>query len=94
MVIDDNGRGLSTSGLGHGDSHHVGDFNPYVYGQEIVACNEDRPSNNYRDATTSKLYYRVTGSTDDGRQLPVISQTTILVHNSSLRTTAEALYLQ
>ena len=69
MVIDDNGRGLSTSGLGHGDSHHVGDFNPYVYGQEIVACNEDRPSNNYRDATTSKLYYRVTGSTDDGRAI-------------------------
>ncbi|WP_302988208.1 autotransporter-associated beta strand repeat-containing protein [uncultured Muribaculum sp.] len=69
MVIDDNGRGLSTCGLGHGDSHHVGDFNPYVYGQEIVACNEDKPSNNYRDATTSKIYYRVTGSTDDGRAI-------------------------
>ena len=58
MAIDDNGHGLSTTGLGHGDAHHVGDFNPYVHGQEVAACNEDLPSNNYRDATTSKLYCR------------------------------------
>lgn len=69
MVIDDNGKGLSTTGLGHGDSHHVGDFNPYVYGSEIVACNESAPNNNYRDATTSKIYYRTTGGSDDGRAI-------------------------
>ena len=69
MVIDDNGKGLSTTGLGHGDSHHVGDFNPYIYRSEIVACNEDRPNNNYRDATTSKIYYRTTGGDDDGRAI-------------------------
>ena len=28
MVIDDNGMGLSTTGLGHGDAQHIGDFNP------------------------------------------------------------------
>lgn len=67
MVIDDNGKGLSTSGLGHGDAHHVGDFDPYSWGQQFFACNEDRPSNNYRDATTSKIRYRLTGSDDDGR---------------------------
>ena len=69
MVIDDNGHGLSTTGLGHGDSHHVGDFNPYSHGSEIAACNEDRPSNNYRDATTSKIYYRLAGGSDDGRAM-------------------------
>lgn len=69
MVIDDNGKGLSTTGLGHGDSHHVGDFNPYIYRSEIVACNEDNPNNNYRDATTSQIYYRTTGSNDDGRAI-------------------------
>ena len=69
MVIDDNGHGLSTTGLGHGDAHHVGDFNPYVHGQEIFACNEDRPGNNYRDATTSKIYYRYTSDRDDGRAM-------------------------
>lgn len=69
MVIDDNGKGLSTTGLGHGDSQHCGDFDPYTHGQEIFACNEDRPNNNFRDATTSKIYYRSTGGNDDGRCL-------------------------
>lgn len=67
MVIDDNGLGLSTTGLGHGDAQHCGDFDPYSKGQEIFACNEDNPNNNYRDATTSKIYYRTTGGNDDGR---------------------------
>ena len=69
MVIDDNGHGLSTTGLGHGDAQHVGDFNPYIHGHEIFACNEDNPGNNYRDATTSKLYYRYTAGDDDGRAM-------------------------
>ena len=67
MVIDDNGHGLSTTGLGHGDAQHHGDFNPYIHGHEIYACNEDEPNNNFRDATTSKIYYRSTGTNDDGR---------------------------
>ncbi len=67
MVIDDNGQGLSTTGLGHGDSQHCGDFDPYSHGQEIFTCNEDNPNNNFRDATTSKIYYRTTGGNDDGR---------------------------
>ncbi|MDE5848730.1 MAG: autotransporter-associated beta strand repeat-containing protein [Muribaculaceae bacterium] len=67
MVIDDNGNGLSTTGLGHGDAQHCGDFDPYTHGQEIFACNEDQPNNNFRDATTSKIYYRTTGGNDDGR---------------------------
>lgn len=69
MVIDDNGKGLSTTGLGHGDAQHHGDFNPFVHGQEGFFCNEDRPFNNYRDLTTSKLYYRAEGSNDDGRSM-------------------------
>ena len=67
--FDDNGMGLSTTGLGHGDAQHIGDFNPYIHGQEMFACNEDNPSNNYRDATTSKIYYRKTDTNDDGRCL-------------------------
>ena len=69
MVIDDNGKGLSTTGLGHGDAHHVSDLNPYMHGQEIFACNEDNPANNFRDATTSKIYYRMTDTNDAGRAL-------------------------
>ena len=69
MVIDDNGKGLSTTGLGHGDAQHCGDFDPYRHGQEIFACNEDQPAMNYRDATTSKIYYRLQSTGDDGRAL-------------------------
>lgn len=69
MVIDDNGKGLSTTGLGHGDAQHCRDFDPYRHGQEIFTCNEDNPSMNYRNATTSKLYYRLQSTSDDGRAL-------------------------
>ncbi len=69
MVIDDNGKGLSTTGLGHGDAQHVGDFDPYRWGLEFFGCNESAPNMNYRNATTSQFYYRSVGSADDGRGL-------------------------
>ncbi len=69
MIIDDNGKGLSTTGLGHGDSQHCSDFDPYRKYQEQFACNEDRPANNYRNACTSEIYYRQIASGDDGRAL-------------------------
>ena len=69
MVIDNNGRGLSTTGLGHGDALHVGDLDPFRKGLEVFACNEEKPSNNYRNATTSEIYYRDIGSSDDGRAM-------------------------
>ena len=69
MVIDDNGKGLSTTGLGHGDAQHTGDLDPYRWGLEHFACNESSPAMNYRNATTSKIYYRLQGTSDDGRAL-------------------------
>ena len=50
-----------------GDAQHCSDFDPYTFGQEIFCCNESRPGNNFRDATTSKIYYRYQASDDDGR---------------------------
>ena len=69
MIIDDNGKGLSTTGLGHGDAQHTGDLDPFRWGLEHFACNEDNPAMNYRNATTSKIYYRLQGTDDDGRAL-------------------------
>lgn len=69
MVIDDNGKGLSTTGLGHGDAQHCADFDPYRKYEEQFACNETSPANNYRNAVTSELYYRLAGGGDDGRCL-------------------------
>ena len=71
MVIDDNGHGLSTSGFGHGDAQHHGDFDPYTKGQEIFTCIEDAPvyGNCLRDGTTAKIYYKYTATADDGRSM-------------------------
>ncbi len=69
MVIDDNGKGLSTTGLGHGDAQHHGDLDPYTWGLEGFFCNEEKPANNYRDLTTAKLYHRYAASGDDGRAI-------------------------
>ena len=69
MVIDDNGKGLSTTGLGHGDAQHCSDFDPYRKGQEIFACNENAQGANYRDATTSQIYYMHHYGRDCGRAM-------------------------
>lgn len=71
MVIDDNGCGLYTTGYGHGDAQHVCDFDPYRKGMEMFACLEDNPyfGSNYRNAGTGEIYYKYTGSDDDGRCL-------------------------
>ena len=69
MVIDDNGKGLHTTGYGHGDAQHVSDFDPYRKGLEFFGCLEDEPSwgCNFRDATTGKVLYKFTAGGDDGR---------------------------
>lgn len=69
MTIDHNGKGLSTSDLGHGDAIHVGDLDPFRKGLEVFACNEEKPANNLRDATTSQILFRSTATGDDGRAL-------------------------
>lgn len=71
MVIDDNGKGLSTTGFGHGDAQHVSDFDPYRKGLEFVGCLEEGPyyGFNYRNATTSQIYFKHTGTGDDGRAI-------------------------
>ncbi len=69
MVIDDNGKGLSTTGLGHGDAQHCGDLDPYRWGQEIFACNENAQGANFRDATTSTIYFFHGYGRDCGRAI-------------------------
>lgn len=69
MIIDDNGKGLCTTGNGHGDAQHCSDFDPYRHGSEQFTCNEDEPACTYYNATTGEVYYRFKSSGDDGRAL-------------------------
>lgn len=70
MVIDDNGKGLHTTGYQHGDAQHVSDFNPYRKGLEIFACLEDEPywGNNYRDGTTGEVLFKYSTPVSGGKE--------------------------
>ena len=67
MTIDDDGKPLYSTELGHGDAQHYGDFDPYRKGQEMFACNESKPGTNLRDAKTGRLLYRKQAAGDVGR---------------------------
>ncbi|MBQ7461038.1 MAG: autotransporter-associated beta strand repeat-containing protein [Bacteroidaceae bacterium] len=67
MVIDDNGKGLSTTGRGHGDAQHTSDLDPFRWGEEIFTCHEDKPGSMLRNATTADVYFTCSSDRDDGR---------------------------
>ena len=72
-VIDHTGKGLYTTGMGHGDALHVGDFDPTHSGLEIFQVHEEKGSNiesvQLRDAKTGKSLWGVKTGTDVGRGL-------------------------
>lgn len=71
-VIDDDGKLLYTSGLGHGDAVHVGDFDPSNPGLEIFMCHEEEKSGygvTLRDGETGNILFRENADGDTGRCL-------------------------
>ena len=69
-VVNNDGFLLHTTGLGHGDALHLGDFDPDRDGLEIFMVHEESPYGcSYRDANTGKLIYYTSGSADNGRGL-------------------------
>jgi rhamnogalacturonan endolyase len=68
-TIDDNGRGLWTTGLGHGDAGHVGDLDPSRPGLEYfkVSENSSRPGSWFADARTGARLWTTASGTDNGR---------------------------
>nr|WP_307827760.1 rhamnogalacturonan lyase [Planomonospora sp. ID82291] len=68
-VIDDNGTGLYTTRLGHGDALHVGDLDPARTGLEIFKVSEDKskPGSWFADARTGRVLWSTASGTDNGR---------------------------
>jgi rhamnogalacturonan endolyase len=60
MTIDDNGKGLYTTGLGHGDALHVSDLDPSRPGLEVFDIQErfDDAGANFRDAKTGEIIWK------------------------------------
>lgn len=60
MVIDDNGKGLYSTGLGHGDALHLSDLDPDRPGLEVFDIQErfDDAGAHFRDARTGKILWK------------------------------------
>ncbi|MGN0593335.1 MAG: RICIN domain-containing protein [Ruminococcus sp.] len=65
--IDDNGKGLWSTGLGHGDCMQAGDLIPERPGLEIFQVHEEVWCAEIHDAATGEIIWRVDGSDDVGR---------------------------
>jgi rhamnogalacturonan endolyase len=59
-VIDDDGRGLYSTGLGHGDALHLSDLDPERPGLEVFDIQErfDDAGAHFRDARTGKVLWK------------------------------------
>lgn len=73
-AINDDGTGLYSNGLGHGDALHMSDMNPDRPGQEVWQCHEE-PARygqyglEFRDAKTGQPLWGVPATGDVGRAL-------------------------
>ena len=67
-VIDDNGTCLWSSGKGHGDAQHLGDFVPERPGLELWQCHEGSPWGvTLFDASNGQVIFHKDGDKDTGR---------------------------
>lgn len=72
MVVDDNGKGLFTTGLRHGDALHVSDLDPPRPGLEVFGIHEIEESTTgpgaaLYDAKTGEILFKGSENIDAGR---------------------------
>ncbi len=75
-AIDDNGLGLYSTGLGHGDALHLSDMDPSRPGLEVFMVHESpsvyqsggrNAGGEFRDARTGELLFQIPATNDVGR---------------------------
>ncbi|MFW5856036.1 MAG: rhamnogalacturonan lyase [Bacillota bacterium] len=70
MTIDNDGTVLYSTGLGHGDALHVGDFDPERFGLEVLGIHEEAPHPtgiNVRAAESGEVFWGIPTDRDVGR---------------------------
>lgn len=68
MTVDHNGKGLYSTGMGHGDALHLTQFDPDNPQLQLWACHENKKDGStFRDAATGKVIFQLPHSTDVGR---------------------------
>lgn len=68
MAVDNNGRGLYNTKMGHGDAMHLTAFDPSSRLLQVWDCHENhRDGTDFRDAKTGKVIYQLKADDDVGR---------------------------
>lgn len=68
MAVDDDGRGLYNTGMGHGDAIHLMVFDPQSTKLQVWDCHENRKDGSeLRDARTGEVIFQVKSKSDVGR---------------------------
>ena len=60
MTVDDDGKGMYTTGIGHADALHVSDLDPERPGMEVFGTQErfGDAGANFRDAKTGEVIWK------------------------------------
>lgn len=67
-AIDDDGQGLYSTGLGHGDAMHMTCFDPSSPMLQVWDCHENgRDGSVFRDAATGRIIFQIPSPDDVGR---------------------------
>lgn len=70
MTVDHDGKGLYSTGMGHGDALHLTQFDPENPKLQVWACHENkRDGISLRDAATGKVLFQLPEKRDIGRCL-------------------------
>ena len=70
MAVDQNGRGLYNTGMGHGDAIHLMAFDPKSRELQVWDCHENRrDGSDFRNARTGEVIFKVPSKSDVGRAM-------------------------
>ena len=68
MAVDNDGRGLYNTGMGHGDALHLTAFDPSSENLQVWDCHENRrDGSDFRDARTGRVIFQIKNNEDVGR---------------------------
>ena len=70
MAVDNDGRGLYNTGMGHGDALHLMAFDPTTDRLQVWDCHENRrDGSDFRDAATGQVIFQIPSTSDVGRAM-------------------------
>ena len=70
MAVDHDGKGLYTTGMGHGDAIHLMAFDPSTTELQVWDCHENRrDGTELRNARTGAIIFQIPSSSDVGRAM-------------------------